>query len=76
MAKTLESFGIPTVHICSIVPISLSVGANRIVPATAIPYPTGNPNLPKEEEFQVRKKMLEKALVALATDITEQTVFE
>ena len=76
MAKTLESFGIPTVHICSIVPISLSVGANRIVPATAIPYPTGNPNLPKEEEFAVRKKMLEKALYALSVDITEQTVFE
>lgn len=75
MAKTIESFGIPTAHICSIVPISLAVGANRIVPATAIPYPTGNPELAEKDEFQLRKRMVEKALLALKTDITEQTVF-
>ena len=55
MAKTLESLGIPTAHICSIVPISEAVGANRIIPATGIPYPTGNPELPADEEFTVRK---------------------
>lgn len=76
MAKTIESFGIPTVHICSIVPISQAVGANRIVPAIAIPYPTGNPNLSKEDEFKLRKKLVMKALNAMTTDIEEQTIFD
>ena len=75
MVKALESRGIPTVHICSIVPISQAVGANRILPAVAIPYPTGNPALPPEEEFNLRKKLVRKALDALTADITEQTVF-
>ena len=74
MAKTLESLGIPTAHICSIVPISEAVGANRIIPATGIPYPTGNPELPADEEFTVRKKMVQKALDSLKTTIEEQTV--
>lgn len=75
MAKTIESFGIPCVHICSIVPISEAVGANRILPATAIPYPTGNPNVSREEEYKLRKKMVQRALDALRKNITEQTVF-
>ena len=75
MVKALESRGIPTVHICSIVPISQAVGANRILPAVAIPYPTGNPNLPPEDEFTLRKKLVQRALDALSTDISEQTVF-
>lgn len=76
MAKTIESFGIPVVHICSIVPISLAVGANRIIPAIGIPYPVGNPGIPKKEEFLVRKGIVKKALEALTTEIDEQTVFE
>lgn len=76
MAKTIESFGIPVVHICSIVPISLAVGANRIIPAIGIPYPVGNPGLPAKEEYLVRKGLVKKALEALAADIEEQTVFE
>lgn len=76
MAKTIESFGIPTVHICSIVPISQTVGANRIVPAIAIPYPTGNPDLTKEDEVTLRKSLLMKALNAISTDIEEPTVFD
>ncbi len=76
MAKTIESFGIPVAHVCSIVPISQAVGANRIVPAIAIPYPVGNPNLSREEEIELRKTILRKALKAISTDIEEQTVFE
>ncbi len=65
----------PCVHICTIVPISLTVGANRIVPAVAIPYPLGNPNLSAEEEFSLRRGIVEKALQALCTEVSEQTVF-
>lgn len=61
---------------CTITPVSMTVGANRIVPTIAIPHPLGNPALPKEEEFQLRRKLVEKALKALQTPITEQTIFE
>ncbi len=61
---------------CTVVPISLTVGANRIVPTVAIPYPLGNPELTKEQEKAVRRKLVEKALKALATEVDKQTVFE
>jgi glycine reductase len=76
MAKEIERAGIPTVHICSIVPISKTVGANRIVPAVAIPHPLGDPKRSKEEEKALRRKLVEKALRALQTSIDGQTVFE
>lgn len=61
---------------CTIVPISLTVGANRIVPTVAIPHPLGNPNMTPEEEKDVRRKLLNKALKALETPVDGQTVFE
>ncbi|MDF2592432.1 MAG: grdB [Clostridia bacterium] len=76
MVKEIERAGLPVVHICTIVPISLTVGANRIVPAVAIPYPLGNPTLSKEDEKKLRRGIVEKALKALQTEVTGQTVFE
>ena len=76
MVKEIERAGIPVVHMCTVVPISLTVGANRIVPTVAIPHPLGNPSLTMEEEKDIRRKLLTKALKALETEITEQTVFE
>jgi glycine reductase len=76
MVKEIERAGIPVVHVCTVVPISLTVGANRIVPAVAIPHPLGNPKLSKEEEKALRRKLVEKALKALQTEVDGQTVFE
>ncbi len=76
MVKEVERAGIPVVHICTVVPISLTVGANRIVPAIAIPHPLGNPNLERDEEVALRRKIVEKALTALSTEVEGQTVFE
>lgn len=64
------------VHICTVTPISLTVGANRIVPAIAIPHPLGNPALSAEEEYELRRKLVDKALMALMTEVSDQTVFE
>ena len=64
------------VHMCTVVPISLTVGANRIVPTVAIPHPLGNPSLNREDEKKLRRKLVEKALNALQTEVTGQTVFE
>lgn len=76
MVKEIERAGIPVVHIATVTPISLTVGANRIVPAIAIPHPLGNPALSHEEEKALRRKIVEKALEALQTEVEEQTVFE
>ena len=76
MVKEIERSGIPVVHFCGLTPISLTVGANRIVPAVAIPYPLGNPELSPEDEFELRRKLIDKSLEALATEVTEQTIFE
>ena len=62
-------------HVCTVTPISINVGVNRVVPAMAIPYPTGNIELEKEDEKLFRRHMLDTAVEALATEITEQTIF-
>ena len=76
MVKAIEAYGIPVVHIATVVPLSQTVGANRIVPAVAIPHPLGNPALTHEEEKALRRKIVERALEALETPVDEQTVFE
>ncbi len=76
MVKEIERAGIPVVHMCTVVPISLTVGANRIVPTIAIPHPLGNPALTMAEEKVIRKALVERALKALETEVSEQTVFE
>lgn len=60
----------------TITTISQSVGANRIVPTVAIPYPVGNPTLSEVDEEAMRYEMVERACNALATEITESTQFE
>ncbi|OTA42031.1 MAG: glycine reductase [Symbiobacterium thermophilum] len=76
MVKEIERAGIPVVHVCTVVPISLTVGANRIVPAVAIPHPLGNPALPPDEERALRRRLVMKALKALTTPVEGQTVFD
>ena len=74
MVKEIEKV-LPVVHIATVVPISKTVGANRIVPAVAIPHPLGNPTMNAKDEKELRRTLVEKALKALQTPITEQTVF-
>jgi len=76
MVKAIEATGLPVVHIATVVPISLTVGANRIVPAIAIPHPLGNPALEAAEERALRRGIVDKALEALTVEVTDQTVFE
>lgn len=76
MVKEIEKTGIPVVHMCTVVPISLTVGANRIVPTIAIPHPLGNPEMSPEDERKLRRRLVDKALKALTTPVSAQTVFE
>jgi betaine reductase len=75
MAKELEREGIPTALLCNIVPIALTVGANRVVPTRGIQYPTGDPSLPREQEEAWRERLLLTALKALQTPVDGPTVF-
>ena len=63
-------------HVCTVTPISINVGANRVVPAMAIPYPTGNIELEKEDEKLFRRHMLDTAVEALATELRNRQSFE
>ena len=74
MAKEVERAGILAVHICTIVPISQTVGANRIIPAVAIPHPLGDPTKSEEEELQLRRSLLQKALATLKIPVEDQLV--
>ena len=76
MVKEIEREGLAVVHMCTVVPISVTVGANRIVPTVAIPYPLGDPKLSPADEKELRRKLVRKALRALETPIDGQTVFE
>jgi len=76
MVKEIERFGIPVVHMATITTISKSVGANRIVPTVAIPYPVGNPRLSAEDERALRRSLTQKAVKSLATAVSGVTEFE
>ena len=63
MVKEIEKV-LPVVHIATVVPISKTVGANRIVPAVAIPHPLGNPKMNAADEKKLRRALVEKSLKA------------
>lgn len=58
----------------TITTISRSVGANRIVPTIAIPYPVGSPEK-GGKELSLRDDLVKKAILALGTEIEESTTF-
>lgn len=60
----------------TITTISESVGANRIVPTIAIPYPVGNPELGDKEDSQLREELVERAIRSLTTEVASPTIFK
>jgi betaine reductase len=56
MVKEIERAGIPVVHMCTVTPISMTVGANRIVPTIAIPHPLGNPETEPGRRIRAEKE--------------------
>ena len=76
MVKEIERAGIPVVHIATVVPISKTIGANRIVPAVGIPHPMGDPRQPFEKSKEIRRQLVVRALKSLTVPIDAATVFE
>ena len=56
-------------------PVAVMVGANRIVPAAGIIHPLGNAELSAEDEKALRRRIVERALQALQTEVARPTVF-
>jgi len=56
-------------------PVAVMVGANRIVPAAGIIHPLGGADLSPDEERALRRRIVERALQALQTEVVGPTVF-
>lgn len=56
-------------------PVAVMVGANRIVPAAGIIHPLGDADLSAEDEKALRRRIVERALQALQTEVARPTVF-
>ena len=65
----------PTVQVSTMTPVAVMVGANRIVPAAGIIHPLGNAELSPADEKALRRRIVESALKALATEVVAPTVF-
>jgi glycine reductase complex component B subunit gamma len=58
------------------VTIAEQFGAPRIVPGRGIPYPSGDPNLPAPAEQAWRRRLVQRALDAVATAVERPMIFE
>ena len=56
-------------------PVAVMVGANRVVPAAGIIHPLGNAELSPEDERALRRRIVERALAALRTEVVQPTIF-
>jgi glycine/betaine/sarcosine/D-proline reductase family selenoprotein B len=56
-------------------PVAIMVGSNRIVPGSGVIHPVGNVDLGSNEEKNLRRTIVQKAIEALHTELKEQTVF-
>ena len=70
----MEAQGIPVVQISALDELAKSIGSNRIVRGRAITSVVGDPALNPAEERRFRKRLVEKALVALRTAVEEPTI--
>ena len=65
----------PTVQVSTMTPVAVMVGANRIVPAAGSIHPLGNADLSADDEKALRRRIVERALQALKTEVAQPTVF-
>lgn len=63
-------------QLANLIPVSKTVGANKMVATISIPYPFGDPATSEKEQYKLRYSLVEKALHALTVDIDKPEVFK
>lgn len=75
ISKELDRRGIPNAVITAFTSIARNVGANRIVFGGDFTHPVGQPDLPIAREIAYRRRVVEKALEALSSEVPGPTVY-
>ena len=75
MVKEIDKAGIPVAHITAMTPIAQVTGSNRIVQGITINNPCSDVGLPADQQKKQQEKFIARALGAISTDISEQTLF-
>ena len=75
ITRELERAGLPTAHICTMTPVALMAGSNRIIPGSGVVHPVGDADLDARAEKNLRRTIIESALRALQTELQEQKIF-
>ncbi len=65
MAAEIEKVGIPVVQISAVPNVAQMVGVNRILRGQTVPCVVGNSALNREQEKELRRKILSRALEML-----------
>ena len=68
----LEKAGIPVVQITSALPIAKMIGSNRVVLGNGIVHVTGDVKLSPDDEKDLRRRLVQKALDALQSGETQK----
>jgi glycine/betaine/sarcosine/D-proline reductase family selenoprotein B len=68
----LEKAGIPVVQITSALPIAKMIGSNRVVMGNGIVHVTGDAKLSMNDEKDLRRRLVQKALDALKSGETQK----
>ena len=76
MAKEVERAGIPVGMMTAMPAVPLSVGASRVIRGVRVAHVCGDPALSKDKDNELRVRIVETALKALATPVSLPTLFE
>jgi glycine reductase complex component B subunit gamma len=68
----LEKAGIPVVQITSALPIAKMIGSNRVVLGNGIVHVMGDAKLSADDEKDLRRRLVQKALDALQSGETQK----
>jgi glycine/betaine/sarcosine/D-proline reductase family selenoprotein B len=67
---------VPVAFVSAVPAIALSLGVPRVVRGVAITHVLGDPALPPAREVELRQRLLETAVLALAREVAGPTLFE
>ncbi len=75
MAKEIEKEGIPVAVLTALPVIPLSVGASRVVRGVRVEHVCGDPRLTPDLDRRLGRRIVDTALEALQTEVSQPTRF-